>query len=192
MALHPGAKSRAGLGLLPRRLSAAGELWRGRVTWAEAEARIADYHRPYHAALTTMVARAKAVFGQVLLIDLHSMPPLMAGTVYGPRPPQIVLGDRFGRSASARLTGAATAVFESPGLAVTQNHPYSGNHLLDRHGAPARGIHALQIEIDRRLYLDGALDAPGNGLESMQAHLAELAATLADELDPRRHALAAE
>lgn len=189
--LMASAKMRGGLGLIPRRLAMAGELWRGPMAWHDVEQRIALCHRPYHAALSGLLRRARDMHGHAILIDLHSMPPLAdSGGMAGPV--RIVLGDRFGRSASARITGVAGDVFARHGLTVAHNHPYPGNYLLDRHGRPERGIHALQCEIDRSLYLDAALDQPGQGLAKMQQIVAELADVLAHELPRTDYALAAE
>src|SRR3546814_19467679 len=89
------------------------------------------------------------------------MPPL---TGQGGLPSaKIVLGDRFGRSASGRLTDAAAHIFAARGLKVAQNHPYPGNYLLERHGRPSFNVHAIQCEIDRSLYLDGAFSWPSAG-----------------------------
>tara|TARA_R110000868_G_scaffold102208_6_gene281505 strand:- start:877 stop:1806 length:930 start_codon:yes stop_codon:yes gene_type:complete len=189
-ALLSTAKLRGGLGLFPRRLQGANELWRGPMDWSEAQCRIAQVHRPYHDALAAMMARARDVHGYAILIDLHSMPPLHATP--GQDTPHIVLGDRFGRSASSRLTARAADVMQARGIRVAQNHPYPGNYLIDRHGRPDRGLHAVQIEIDRSLYLDSALDRPTAGVAAMQALLIDLAQALADEWPATDFAQAAE
>lgn len=183
------AKVRGGLGLIPRRLSAVGDLWKGPIDWAEVERRVAELHRPYHEALTGTLKLARARFGHAILLDIHSMPTLMAMDGV---PPRVVVGDRFGRSASTRLSGLATAILAAHGLSAAQNHPYPGNHLLERHGTPARNIHAIQLEIDRSLYLDGLLQWPGAGLARMQRVLLDLAERLASELPQSEFAQAAE
>ena len=179
VALLPSAKLRGGLGLVPRRLPGANELWRGPFDWADIQYRIATIHQPYHAALAERLVRARAAFGYAILLDLHSMPPLPA-TQDAPTA-RIVLGDRFGRSASARLMARAADLFAGHGLVVAQNHPYPGNYLIERHGRPRDNVHAMQVEIDRSLYLDSALDRPGPGLAAMQAMILRLADVLADE-----------
>lgn len=177
---------RGGLGLIPRRLAQVGEIWRGPLERADIEARLEIHYRPWHDALSTMLQQIHDRFGAVLLIDLHSMPPLE-----GPDAPAIVIGDRFGRSASPQLTAAAEAIVQGNGFKVAINTPYAGGHTLDRHSRPHDGIHALQIEIDRRTYLDPALDRPGQGLGQMQGLIAELVARLGDELMESRR-MAAE
>src|SRR3546814_2915986 len=93
------------------------------------------------------------------------MPPL---TGQGGLPSaKIVLGDRFGRSASGRLTDAAAHIFAARGLKVAQNHPYPGNYLLERHGRPSFNVHAIQCEIDRSLYLDGRSEEHTSELQSL-------------------------
>ena len=151
---------RSGLGLVPRRAGAAGDVWRRRLTGAEIDRRIIEDHRPYHAELARLLAAARERFGVAVLLDVHSMPPL------GPvgRAPQLVLGDRFGRTAGAWLAARLEAEGVAAGLIVATNSPYAGGHVVTRHAAPDAGIHALQIEFDRRLYLDARLDRPGAGL----------------------------
>ena len=116
-------------------------------------ARIAGDHRPYHEALATALAAARARWGVAVLIDLHSMPPLP-----GAGAARLVIGDRAGQSASARFVERAELAGATNGACVARNAPYAGGHVLERHGAPEAGIHAIQLEIDRSLYLDRALE----------------------------------
>lgn len=183
---HRSPRVRSGLGLVPRRAVGSGPIWRRRWLAAEIEARIEQDHRPYHRTVATLLARARQRFGVAVLIDLHSMPPLMpAGSA-----PQLVIGDRFGRSAAPRLVSRIEDAARSTGLRVALNAPYAGGHLLDRHAAPASGIHAVQIELDRMLYLDHRLDQPGPGLDRMTAALRTMLDAALDEVMPQR--LAAE
>ncbi|MBB4153710.1 N-formylglutamate amidohydrolase [Sphingomonas jinjuensis] len=168
------AKIRSGLGLVPRRAGAAGDLWRRRFAAVDVEARIASDHRPYHRAVDRALAAARARFGVAVLLDIHSMPPLATGV-------RIVVGDRFGRSAATRFVARVEGVAGTAGLRTALNTPYAGGHILDRHGAPARDIHAIQLEIDRTLYLDAALDQPGAGLPATAALVRAIIDSLADE-----------
>lgn len=181
-------KLRSGLGLVPRRAGVAGDLWRRRFTAADVAARIADDHRPYHDALAAALAAARARFGIALLVDVHSMPPV------GPQA-RIVLGDRYGASSDARFVARAEAEAAALGIRVARNTPYAGGHILERHAAPMRGIHAIQVEIDRSLYLDAAFDGLGAGFAPTVTLLRRMLAALADEarlaVDPAP-ALAAE
>lgn len=190
-ALQSSAKMRGGLGLIPRRLPGAHELWQRPLGWTEIQRRIDSIHRPYHAALARLMRAARELYGHAILIDLHSMPPLPPPGA-GQTPPGLVLGDRFGRSASARLMTLAADVAASHGIAAAQNHPYAGDHMIERHGRPAHGLYAIQLEFDRSLYLDDTLDRPGPGLGKMQSVVASIVDALANELPRAGYALAAE
>lgn len=183
-------KTRGGLGLVPRRTAALGELWKRRFSSAEIESRLALHHRPYHAALANLLRTARADFGTAILIDVHSMPPLPDN---GAKPaPQIVIGDRFGRSADPRFSAHACILAEGWGFRVARNAPYAGGHILDRHAAPSRGLHGLQIEIDRRLYLDAGLTQAGEMCGHIAQFVGALAQSLAQMLDAPSGLLAAE
>ncbi|WP_017670955.1 N-formylglutamate amidohydrolase [Blastomonas sp. AAP53] len=177
---QPSAKVRGGLGLVPRRLADHGELWRRPLPHAEVAARIAKMHAPYHQALARTLGALQARFGCALLIDLHSMPPVRQEDI-SPSP-QIVIGDRYGRSAGARVCDLAIRTVARSGFQVALNHPYAGGYVLDRHGRPARSIHALQVEVDRSVYLDAQMRNPGDGMERVRSMLAELVQALADDL----------
>jgi len=183
-------KARGGLGLIPRRTAGLGELWRRRFTPAEVEARITGHHRPYHQALGALMQQALDRFGAALLLDVHSMPPLPS--LSGQQAPQIVIGDRFGRSAAPMLTEIACATAKQAGFRVALNAPYAGGHILDRHARREDGIHALQIEVDRQLYLDSALSEPGAGIDRIKALIAGIAAELSRALTNRALPIAAE
>lgn len=191
MPLQTSAKLRGGLGLIPRRLPGAYELWRRPVDWAEVQRRIDTVHRPYHAALGSLMRAAREEYGHAILIDLHSMPPLPPPAA-GQSPPAVVLGDRFGRAASARLMTLAQDVLAGHGVTAAQNHPYAGDHMIERHGRPARDLYALQVEVDRSLYLDAALDEPGPGLPALQQALTAMVTALASEQPRAAYPLAAE
>ena len=184
------AKARGGLGLVPRRTAALGDLWRRRFFPEEISGRIDSHHRPYHNRLETLMDAARRRHGAAILLDIHSMPPLLQD---GARPaPQIVVGDRFGRSASSVLTEIAGATFEAAGLQVAYNAPYAGGHILDRHSSPAEGLHAIQLEFDRRLYLDPHLQAIGDGLTDMTRLLRQVAERLSDAASRLSLPIAAE
>lgn len=151
------AKVRAGIGLVPRRTAAAGELWRVRLSAAEVEARIAADHRPYHETLAQVLSAARARFGCAVLLDVHSMPPIAGGRA------RLVIGDRFGRAAGSRFVARIEETLRHEGLHYALNTPYAGGHILERHAAPQHGVHAIQLEFDRALYLDRRLDQPGTG-----------------------------
>lgn len=190
---HPtiqSAKQRGGLGLFPRALPRVGDLWRGAMPWAEAERRIATVHAPYHAALEQAMTAMHADFGEAVLVDVHSMPPLPPGFA-DPRP-DVVVGDRFGAAAAPCFAQATAAVAQAHGLVAALNRPYSGFYLLERQGRPAAGRHAIQIELSRDLYLDARLDLPGEGAPRMRTLLADVVAALERCVRRGGYALAAE
>jgi N-formylglutamate amidohydrolase len=179
--LRSGRRARGGLGLVPRRLPGMGEIWKDRMPRAELDARISGVHAPYHAAVAAELAELRQRWGSALLIDLHSMPPLGAG-----RQSQIsaefVVGDRFGSSCAGELCAAAFDHFAANGRRAAHNRPYAGGYVLDRHAAPAQGLHGMQVEVCRSTYLDERLDEPGPQLESISTILAGLVRRLADEM----------
>lgn len=147
----PGRKERAGLGVVPTRLADCGPLWKQSIDAAGLHWRLESLHRPYHAALASELAGARDRHGHAILIDLHSMPPIPAGQPgHGAR---IVVGDRFGSSSAGWLVDLVMKAAERLKVPVTRNQPYAGGHIVRTHGQPDRAIHAVQIEIDRSLYL---------------------------------------
>jgi N-formylglutamate amidohydrolase len=177
---HLGHRSRSGLGLIPRRLSGLGELWKTRHVRQDLIDRIEAVHRPYHSCLSSTLESLRARWGAVLLIDLHSMPPLNAASHRDA--PEFVIGDRFGASCDGSLIGAGFAWLGAARRIAAHNRPYAGGYVLERHGDPKRGIHALQLEIDRSKYLDARLAEPGPGFAAMAQLLAGLVHHLAQSV----------
>ena len=169
------AKVRAGLGIVPRRTGATGDIWQRRLGADEVEARIEADHRPYHRALGEALGRARDRFGVAVLLDLHSMPPLPDGRT------RLVVGDRFGRAAAPRFVQRVEAEVEGSGLVHAVNTPYAGGYILERHACPTSRIHAVQLEIDRALYLDQLLDQTGPGLARTVALVRAIIDALHDE-----------
>lgn len=181
----PGMRARSGLGLIPRRLPGLGELWKRRHDAGDLAARIAGIHQPYHACLATTLATLRARWGAALLIDLHSMPPL---TLRGGQPgPELVVGDRFGTTCHGGLVGSAFAYFAENRRGTAHNRPYAGGYVLERHAAPRSGLHALQLEIDRSIYLDQRLLEPGEGFAAMADLMVGLVRRLAGEVAALGH-----
>ncbi|MEL1250596.1 N-formylglutamate amidohydrolase [Aurantiacibacter gilvus] len=176
-----GRRSRSGLGLVPRRLPGLGELWRQKLRPAELSERIEQVHTPYHATLSHMLEALRDRWGAALLLDMHSMPPLGPKTGIGAAA-DFVVGDRFGASCSGSLVTAALDHLEVQGKLATHNRPYAGGFVLDRHGAPARGLSAMQLEVCRATYLDSHLREPGEGLDAVAEVVAGLVRRLADEV----------
>lgn len=179
--LAAGRRARSGLGLVPRRLPGLGELWNARLTRDELAARIDLVHSPYHAALGQALEGLRDRWGSALLLDLHSMPPLGPKTGSDPAA-DFVIGDRYGSSCAGQLSMAAITHLQQHGRRAAHNRPYAGGYVLDRHSAPARGLHALQLEMCRATYLDQALREPGDGLAEVVQQVAGLVRRLAEEL----------
>lgn len=173
-------RARSGLGLIPRRLPGFGEIWNRPLARREIEGRIERIHRPYHERLERELRRVRETWGAALLVDLHSMPPLrlQSGET---RAPHYVLGDRFGASCDPRLVTRAFRYLDAEGCASAHNRPYAGGYVLDRHAAPAHGLHALQVEICRSAYLDVELADPSPALASVANTIAGLVRELGAE-----------
>ena len=178
-------RARSGLGLLPRRVGRR-DLWRTPPTPESAAARILNTHRPYHAAVAQALDEACRRFGHAVLIDCHSMP-----TLNGLRPARIVIGDAHGRSAGKGIAAEVAHEARAQGFTAAINAPYAGAHSLARHGRPADNIHALQIEVDRALYLERDMRAPSDGVRRTQSLFWELAQTAVAAAQPP-FAIAAE
>lgn len=184
--LAAGRRSRSGLGLVPRRLPGLGELWRQHVTLADIEQRVEQVHAPYHLALSQTLEGLRDRWGAALLMDFHSMPPLGPKTGEGAAA-DYVIGDRFGASCEGHLVSAALDHFDEQGIRSAHNRPYAGGYVLDRHGAPARGLSAMQLEICRATYLDAHLREPGAGIEGVSRLLIGLVRRLAEEVTKGAH-----
>ena len=165
-------RARAGLGIIPGRTSRHGHLWRGPITQAELDRRIAIAHAPYHAAIERGLDRLAVAHGGALLLDCHSMPTRRGQA-------ELVIGDRHGTSASYMLTDAAARIARAQGWVVALNSPYAGGHIVERHGRPVDFVHALQLEIDRSCYLAPDGRTPGPGFDRAARLLEQLVLGLA-------------
>lgn len=175
----------SGLGVIPRVVS-RGQVIRTRVmSRAEADALIDAHWRPYHAALTALIAQARARFGQAIVIDMHSMPSDSVSGLPGPRP-DMVLGNRHGQSASAAVTDAVAAALGDQGWRVRRNTPFAGAYITQAYGCPARNVHVIQIEIDRGLYMDETAIAPHIGFAGFAARMDRAVARMA-QIGPFRN-----
>lgn len=167
-----------GLGTIPRLVAENMEIYQRRLPVAEALERIETIYKPYHACLRRLIARTHVQFGFAVLIDCHSMP----GNVRVPgaqHRPDFIIGDRYGTSASADLSRMAVTILEELGYTVARNKPYAGGFITEHYGRPARGLHALQIEINRSLYIDEARLEKKPHFEALSADLGLFLATLA-------------
>ena len=156
----------AGLGTIPRVVGDAQPIYRGKVSAADALARVAILHRPYHQRLAGLIERTRMRFGVAILIDCHSMPSTLAeaGAI------DVVLGDRFGASAAPWVVEALESALVARGYRVRRNKPYAGGYIAEHYGAPAAGRHVVQVEVNRALYMDEArLTKLPNAAELAQA-----------------------
>ncbi len=175
----------AGLGVIPRVVSNGRAIYCGKISLAEAEARIASHWVPYHAQLLALMAEATALHGRAVLIDCHSMPHEAIDTfaTAGRVKPQIVLGDRYGAAASSDIVDQIEAAFVAEGLRVARNAPFAGAYITQAYGRPSRGQHVVQIEIDRALYMDEAMVAPHCGFEAFRAAINRVMAAVGRDRD---------
>ena len=174
-------RARSGLGLVPRRLPGLGEIWKRPLGLDELDRRIAAIHRPYHATLSSALERTRDRWGAALLVDLHSMPPLRK-RFPDEEPADIVVGDRFGVSCDAGISAYALRYFAENERRAAHNRPYSGGYILDSHAVPGRGIHAIQIEVCRSLYLDANFDQPSVRMGAIVRMLAGLVRGFAQQM----------
>ncbi len=164
-------RAAAGLGVAPRVVSEGRQIYDGaKIRYEEVCERVAACHQPYHAALEDLMTKTRRRFGAALLIDCHSMPSesVRHGRDKGP---EIILGDRHGLSANSALIAEAMKIFEEAGFRATRNSPFAGGHITQSWGRPEEGFHALQIEINRGLYLNEAKVERAPEFEAFRAKL---------------------
>jgi len=168
----------AGLGTIARVVASGETIYRGKLRFAEAQARVQECWQPYHDALAALIAATLGSFGACLLIDCHSMPSAQppASLVRGP---DIVLGDAHGTACNSRITQFVEESLVELGYTVRRNDPYAGGYVTRHYGRPREHVHALQIEIARGLYMDEATIAKRTGFAGLQADLESVIATLA-------------
>ena len=168
----------SGLGVIPRVVANGRSIYAGKIPLSEARARIDRYWRPYHAALSGLVRGNLELFGEAILIDCHSMPHEAIEGAGRLRRPDVVLGDRFGAAAAPEIVDRVEAAFRAAGLVVARNTPFAGAYTTQHYGHPSRGQHAIQIEIDRRLYMDERTIRPGPSYAPFRRLLIGIAAEL--------------
>lgn len=169
------ARVQAGLGAIPRVSGDGQAIYRRKLSLHEASRRIDAVHRPYHETLQNLLLETKAQFGCAVLIDCHSMP----SNARGAHAPDIVLGDRFGASCHPSVTALAEATLRRMNYRVARNAPFAGGHTTQTYGRPAQRVHALQIEINRALYVDERTLERTNGHTRVRADMSRLAEALA-------------
>lgn len=171
----------AGLGTIARQVASGAEIYREKLSFADAERRIANLYRPYHRALRGLVEETVARFGQCLLIDCHSMPSIggPGDSDSGTERVDFVLGDCYGRSCAPAITDQAEKSLQALGFCVVRNMPYAGGYTTRHYGDPAGKVHTLQIEINRRLYMNEASHEKTDGFDQLKGQLSSLLDSLA-------------
>ena len=176
----------AGLGTIARVVANGSEIYSGKLDFDEANERIERCYRPYHDALEDLIAHTRTMFGTCVLIDCHSMPSIggpMENDAGRRRQVDFILGDAHGRSCARTLTLLVEDTLRGMGYSVVRNTPYSGGFITRNYGRPERGVHALQIEINRALYMDETSFERTEGLARVAADMRDLAVRIA-ELEP--------
>lgn len=168
-----------GLGTIARVVAEAEEIYPGPIAVDEALARIETIYKPYHAMLRRLLAQTHVRFGGAALIDCHSMPSTVRGQDPRARS-DFVLGDRFGTSAARQLVDHAATVLSALGYSVAVNKPYAGGFITEHYGRPAKGLHAIQIEVNRALYMDERTLEPHAGFAGLKADLGRFMQALVD------------
>ncbi len=166
-----------GLGTVARIVADGEEIYHGRLPLSAVLDRIDALYFPYHAELARLISETHARFGYAILVDCHSMPSAATAAGGGQRP-DIVIGDRFGSSSDPRLSRMFRNSFAKRGYDVLMNRPYAGGYITEHQGNPARGVHALQIEINRGLYLDEGNFRPSARFEAVRTNLNAILADL--------------
>ncbi|MEJ1993579.1 MAG: N-formylglutamate amidohydrolase [Limibacillus sp.] len=184
----------AGLGTVARVVAGGAEIYRGKLTFEEVRRRIELTYWPYHEALRGLLQQTRESFGGCLLLDCHSMPSGVAATVAsnemgkrnsgmpasGASGPAFVLGDCHGSACDRRIVEAAESFLKGAGYRVARNQPYAGGFITRHYGRPGEAIHALQIEINRALYMNERRLEPNDGFKALQDDLKALSANLAE------------
>ncbi len=166
-----------GLGTVPKLVGEGLDIYPGRLPLAEAVARIETIYKPYHEQLKRLVGRTHARFGFAILVDCHSMPASIRVGESGVRP-DLIIGDRFGASAAPALTETAIGLLIAMGYSVAHNKPYAGGFITEHYGRPGKGLHALQIEINRGLYMNERTFRKSAGFDALVDDLTRFMADL--------------
>jgi N-formylglutamate amidohydrolase len=161
-----------GLGMIARIVGEQTEIYRGALPAAEACHRLDRFYSPYHEALSGVVDDTVALFGTCVLVDCHSMPSgaVRAAEERGAGRPDVILGDRYGTSCAPAITDELSRLLRERGFVVGRNRPYAGGFITERYGRPPR-VHAIQIEINRALYMDEASFTRAPGFDALRAEL---------------------
>jgi N-formylglutamate amidohydrolase len=176
-----------GLGTIPRVVGDGQEIYRERISVDDALARIESLYKPYHRALRRLINRAHQAFGTAVVVDCHSMPSVGVSRDE-PRRPDVVIGDRYGTSCAPLLADMVEDTMSRLGYSVGRNKPYAGGFITEHYGNPASGLHTVQLELNRAVYMDERRRARGARFTQVTGDFAALAEALAsvplDDLGP--------
>src|ERR1700748_2847725 len=176
-----------GLGTIPRVVGDGQEIYRERLSVDDALGRIEALYKPYHRALRRLINKAHQAFGSVILVDCHSMPSIGISRDE-PRRPDVVIGDRYGTSCAPRLPDTVEETMAALGYSIGRNKPYAGGFITEHYGNPASGLHTIQLELNRAIYMDERRRERSPRFAQVATDFAVLAEALAavplDELGP--------
>lgn len=167
----------AGLGVVPRIVAENTPIYDGKLSMAEVTSRINHCYHPYHDQLGDCLDHARRRYGIALLVDCHSMPADTSRR--GARRAEVVIGDCYGASAGGDMSDAVFALFRGAGFRVARNAPFAGGYITQRYGKPREGVHAIQVELDRALYLDSKRMVPTANYHVLKRILDPIIAELA-------------
>jgi len=176
------ARAAAGLGVVPTYLSESLPIYTRIPSEKDVEQRLAKLYHPYHAALDDLIKQAKTRFGRTLLVDCHSMPGFAP---IGSRRPDIILGDRFGTACHSDTITQFQDLFTEAGYSVGINYPYAGGYTTSHYGDPAQGVEAIQIEINRDLYVNPVTLSPKSGYTRLQTALRHITREIVNTARPQ-------
>jgi N-formylglutamate amidohydrolase len=171
------ARVAGGLGTVPKLVGEGLDIYASRIRLGEAIDRVENVYKPFHDCLRRLVSRTHARFGFAVLVDCHSMPASIRIGENNARP-DFIIGDRFGTSASPALSDHAISLLSAMGYHVVHNKPYAGGYITEHYGRPGRGLHALQIEINRGLYMNERTLQKSSGFAALVDDLLRFTADL--------------
>ncbi|TDT72952.1 N-formylglutamate deformylase [Litoreibacter halocynthiae] len=181
---RPGHNPRiaSGLGVIPRVVANGRAIYAGKLSMEEASTRIEQYWHPYHKCLGNLMEETNRTFGRAVLVDFHSMPheAVQSVALVGFARPEVVLGDRFGAAAGGDIVDRIETIFLEAGLRVSRNAPFAGAYITQVYGRPSRGHHAIQIEIDRALYMNEQFVRPNGNFDSFCQLMEKIVAEISD------------
>lgn len=172
----------SGLGVIPRVVANGRAIYSGKLSYRAAQERIELYWRPYHECLRELMDKTCRTFGKAVLVDFHSMPheAVQSARAPGAPRPEVVLGDRFGASADGDIVERIETIFLEAGLKVSRNAPFAGAYITQAYGRPSRGHHALQVEVDRSLYMNERHVRPSTNFDAFRQVMDQVVAEIAE------------